>query len=74
MKAKVVYSYQLKSISRDSLKQKQQRHNCFPLSFLCKAKVNLMTLEICDIETSLEFLRPSAEQGRDPECSNLPHV
>lgn len=74
MKAKVVYSYQLESISRGSLKQKQQRHNCFPLPFLCNAKVNLMTLEICDTETSLEFLRLLAEQRRDTVGSNLPRV
>lgn len=74
MKAKVVYRYQLKSISRGSLKQKQQRQKFFPLPFLCKATVNLVTLEICGIETDLEFLRPSAEQGGDTECSNVPHV
>lgn len=70
----MVYNYQLKSVSSGYLKQKQQRHNCFLLPFVCNAKVNLMTSEICDAETSLEFLRPSAEQGGETACSHLPRV
>lgn len=74
MKAQVVYSYRLKSTFRGSLKQKQQRHNCLPLPFLCHAKVNMVALKISGTETGLEVLQPSTEQGRGIACSNLLHV
>lgn len=34
----------------------------------------MMTLEICNTETSLEFLRPPAEQEGGTAGSSLPHI